>query len=621
MMRRFVLVSVLLLSALSSRGEIAYVRSALWGGFDGKLCKVTPSVASDGRSVALMTFQKLLLSGCDVFYGQFVSKSTDGGETWSEPRQTKGLPDERAGEFRIARCATIYHHRKTNRFFGLGLAEKFKDDKAPYRVSAPGDPCLWPIFAEVDAEAGDFVSSRKLSVPFDYELCYPFGQTVELENGDLLVPFNVCPVGAGERSQCVVIRFAFDGTDLRLVAVGDPVALPSLRRGCGEPSLVRFGDKYLLTLRSDEYGSVAESRDGLRFSAPKKWTWEDGEPIGNANTQQHWVPLGDRLCFAYTRKTPSNGHVFRNRAPIFLSEVDPERLCLRRKTEIPIVPDRGARLGNFCVAPGSGRETWLTTAEWMQPHGCEKYGSDNSIWLVRLQERVPRKRGVLALTFDDRSIGHWRAMLPIFDRYGAHATFFINGKLGPGEIGFMREMQSRGHSVGLHGQTHARVRPLVEGKGRDAFWAQEIQPQLAAVKAAGLDVRNFAYPCSDRSDETDEILGAHFVHLRSGHIFNRNPAETPLAGLDAAFLPRQGIGARLLLYGMGVGSSFSGIADDLEKGLERLAEKDEVLVLYTHDVKPTADGDAHNTSLDVLERVLKKAFELGIDVLGFDELH
>ena len=55
-----------------------------------------------------------------------------------------------------------------------------------------------------------------------------------------------------------------------------------------------------------------------------------------------------------------------------------------RETEQAVVPERGARLGNFTVASGCGEETWLITAEWMQPKGCEKYGSDNSLWLVKM---------------------------------------------------------------------------------------------------------------------------------------------------------------------------------------------------------------------------------------------
>ena len=79
-----------------------------------------------------------------------------------------------------------------------------------------------------------------------------------------------------------------------------------------------------------------------------------------------------------------NDHVFRSRAPIFLARFDPVRKCLLRSTEIPLVPEYGARLGNFqTISDGKG-ESWLITAEWMQPLGCERYGSDNALWLVKL---------------------------------------------------------------------------------------------------------------------------------------------------------------------------------------------------------------------------------------------
>ena len=38
----------------------------------------------------------------------------------------------------------------------------------------------------------------------------------------------------------------------------------------------------------------------------------------------------------------------------------------------------------FVCSPDGDDGMWLTTAEWMQPAGCEKYGSDNSIWLVKI---------------------------------------------------------------------------------------------------------------------------------------------------------------------------------------------------------------------------------------------
>ena len=156
-----------------------------------------------------------------------------------------------------------------------------------------------------------------------------------------------------------------------------------LTRGLGEPSLARLGGKVYLTVRSDEMGLWSESADGLSFSPPKPWTWTDGELIGNKNTQQHWVAGDNALFLTYTRETPTNKHVFRNRAPIFMARFDPASGGIVRSTERPIVPELGARLGNFCVV-NFERESWLVTAEWMQPRGCERYGSDNSLWLVKI---------------------------------------------------------------------------------------------------------------------------------------------------------------------------------------------------------------------------------------------
>lgn len=86
----------------------------------------------------------------------------------------------------------------------------------------------------------------------------------------------------------------------------------------------------------------------------------------------------------YTRTGANNDHVFRHRAPLLMARVDPEQLCVLRHTERMLVPRRGARLGNFGVTEVTPNETWVTVAEWMQPAGVEKYGSDNSIFAVKL---------------------------------------------------------------------------------------------------------------------------------------------------------------------------------------------------------------------------------------------
>ncbi len=363
-----------------------FTRQRLFPGFDGKLCKIQPSIASDGRGTALLGFQKLLLTGSDVFYGQFLSKSVDGGRTWSDPVEQKALADIWEDGFRVARYATVRHSGKKDRWYALGMTQLFQDDKVPFQKCVNGRPYGTPIQVSVDAERGVFTDCKTLDFPFECEMALPFGQALECENGDILVPFYYRPPGAGPKSRCVTVRYAFRDDGLEVVEAGAPVVRDDLVRGIGEPSLARLGEKVFLTLRSDEMGLWCESDDGgMTFSAPRPWTWTDGTPIGNRNTQQHWIRCGKALFLAYTRETPTNGHVFRNRAPIFMAEFDVESGGLVRETEFPLVPELGARLGNYCVADVADEE-WLVTAEWMQPQGCERYGSDNSLWLVKIRQ-------------------------------------------------------------------------------------------------------------------------------------------------------------------------------------------------------------------------------------------
>jgi hypothetical protein len=162
-------------------------------------------------------------------------------------------------------------------------------------------------------------------------------------------------------------------------------------RGLYEPSITRFQGRFYLTLRNDSAGYVTSSDDGLHFEPPRKWLWDDGTELGNYNTQQHWVTHSSGLFLVYTRKGAGNDHVFRHRAPLFIAQVDSERLRVLRGTERVLVPERGARLGNFAVTEVSERETWVTVAEWMQTWGPNivippdnPRGADNSVYVARI---------------------------------------------------------------------------------------------------------------------------------------------------------------------------------------------------------------------------------------------
>jgi len=195
-----------------------------------------------------------------------------------------------------------------------------------------------------------------------------------------------------------VRRCDFDGRQLAMWEQGNELAVDA-NRGRGEPSLTQFQGRFYLTLRHDRAGYVSSSDDGLRFSQPRKWTWDDGSDLGNYNTQQHWVAHDQGLLLVYTRRGANNDHVIRHRAPLFIGQVDPQRLCVLRATERVLVPERGARLGNFGVTQVSDRETWVTVTEWMQttaPNPYDytvpmKYGADNAVFAARILWHEPNR--------------------------------------------------------------------------------------------------------------------------------------------------------------------------------------------------------------------------------------
>lgn len=219
---------------------------------------------------------------------------------------------------------------------------------------------------------------RFLNLPEGYELCgNGCGQSYELENGDLLIP--VYHKIKGQYNFCsLVLKCSFDGETLKLLEIGKPLTV-EIERGLYEPSVIFHQGKFYLTMRNDEAGYVAESNDGLNYSDLQLWKWKDGSILQNYNTQQHWLKLGDELYLTYTRRGAENDHVFRHRAPIFISKV--ENMRLLPETERAIIPEKGARLGNFGCAPFKDGRGVVMAAEWMQPVGCEKMGSDNNIFI------------------------------------------------------------------------------------------------------------------------------------------------------------------------------------------------------------------------------------------------
>ncbi|MEX2112556.1 MAG: exo-alpha-sialidase [Pirellulales bacterium] len=364
--------------------------------FDGKRCWCHPragivaGAGRDGRPRVVMTMNSLDLAGSDVFRGVFGLMTDDMGQTWSDVNELKPMaPREETidGVRRpvAASDLTPGWHAASKSLLATGHSVVYTPE---WRV-VPQRP-RQSVFASYDPAADDWSAWQKLPMP-DATKFYNSGagctQRYDEADGTILLPFYFRPPESNSR--VAVMRCGFDGHELKYLEHGSELGIDDETRGVGEPSLTRFGDDYLLTVRHDRRAYVARGRDGLHFGPLRAWTFDDGSELGSYNTQAHWVTHSDGVFLVYTRRGLNNDHVFRHRAPLVMAQVDPEELCVIRATEQVLVPERGARLGNFGVTDVTRDETWVTVAEWMQPVGCEKYGSDGSVYVARLHWKQP----------------------------------------------------------------------------------------------------------------------------------------------------------------------------------------------------------------------------------------
>jgi len=355
-------------------------------GFDRKTCWVharAGAIPGDPPAVVL-TMQKLLLSGSDVFYGLNEMRTDDLSKTWSGPTPHPSLARRKDGDTPIAACDfTPKWHARSGKLLGTGQTVRYVRN----RVMANRPRQI--AYSVYDDAARSWAPWATVDLP-DEPMFYSCGagstQRVDLPNGDILLPVYY-KAKADKTYSTTVLRCRFDGRVLSYVEHGSELKL-DVPRGFCEPSLARFAGRYFLTIRNDKAGYVARGDDGLHFPQPRLWRFDDGSLLGSYNTQQHWVVGPGGLFLVYTRKGANNDHVFRHRAPLFIAQVDPDRLCVLRATERVLVPERGARLGNFAVCEVSDAETWVTVTEWMQPVGCEKHGSDNSVYVARIVWRA-----------------------------------------------------------------------------------------------------------------------------------------------------------------------------------------------------------------------------------------
>lgn len=367
-------------------------------GFDKISCWVHPRAgAIPGKTpIIVLTMQKAKLAGSDIFGPLNEMRTDDLGGTWSAPIEhaaTLGHRQEPGGITVAPSDFWPKWHAKSGKLLGIGHNVRYQNGRV-----MPISRARETVYSIYDPAARSWNVWNTLAMP-DADRFHNAGagcvQRLDLPDGDILLPIYFVPKGQ-KISRVVVLRCGFDGGKLYVKQIGNELNVPT-DRGLGEPSLTQFQGRYYLTLRHDQRAYVSTGSDGLHFSDPIPWLWDDGTDLGSYNTQAHWVTHDAGLFLVYTRRGANNDHIPRNRAPLFIGRVDTEKLRVIRGSEREIMPQRGAKLGNFGVTQVNERETWVTDAEWMQTHPpnyadytqCMKYGSDNAVFCARIQWATP----------------------------------------------------------------------------------------------------------------------------------------------------------------------------------------------------------------------------------------
>jgi hypothetical protein len=350
-----------------------------------------PGQGKEGQPGVIMTIQKHL-GVSDHYSGLYFMRSDDLGKTWTGPTEIPELAWQRGpNDETIAVCdVTPGWHAKSGKLLAIGIKLRYSPDGAQLLDKPRSHECA---YATYDPRLDTWSGWRMLAMPDSDRKFYLVApgcvQWLEEPDGTLLVPtYFKGPTGDDYAS--TVLRCSFDGETLQYLAHGSELAIEG-GRGFVEPSLARYGDKYYLTLRNDERAYVTTSDDGLRYRPAQAWTFDDGQELGSYNTQAHWLVHSELLLLAYTRRGANNDHIARNRAPIFVAQVDAEKLQVIRGTEQVLLPERGVMLGNFGAAAITPQESWVTDAEYMIGATPHPRGADGTVWIGRVRWARPNR--------------------------------------------------------------------------------------------------------------------------------------------------------------------------------------------------------------------------------------
>lgn len=342
-----------------------------------------PGYGKEGKPAVVMTLQQHLHTS-DHYSGMSILRSDDWGRNWSGPILQPELDwRPQADGATLAVCdVTPGWHEKSKRYLAIGAQVRYSPKGEQLDDTYRANQTAYAVF---DPKSKKWSGWKIIELPKDKKFdtarsaC---AQWLVKPDGHLLLPFYYGPTNDFP-AQVTVVEASFDGSELKYIRHGSELAL-NVVRGLVEPSIAYHRGQYYLTIRNDLRAYVTRSNDGLTWEPIRPWTFDDGKDLGSYNTQAHWLAHSEGLFLLYTRRGANNDHVIRNGAPLFMAQVDPEKLHVVRSTERVILPERGGEYRNFGARAMSDRESWVTVGEGVWDDDARRRGADGSLFVARI---------------------------------------------------------------------------------------------------------------------------------------------------------------------------------------------------------------------------------------------
>jgi hypothetical protein len=344
-----------------------------------------PGFGKGGNPAVIMTIQKHLVVS-DFYSGLYFMRTNDLGKTWTGPVEIPELAWQYEPDGTIISVADVTPgwHERTGKLIAIGIKVRYSKEGRQLLDKPRSHDAAYTVFDPVTGKWSPW--EMVANVPYQDSKFYLVNpgcvQWLVKPDGKILLPVYFSDPEPGE-SSVTVFECSFDGSVLSYLKHGDEMTVKG-GRGLGEPSLALYKDTYYLTMRNDFKGYVTTSKDCMHWEPFKPWQFDDGQDLGSYNTQAHWLVHRKGLYLTYTRRGAGNDHIARNRAPLFIAEVDPVNLKVIRSTEQILMPERGVMLGNFGASAITKDESWVTDAEFITGEKPHPRGADGTVWTARV---------------------------------------------------------------------------------------------------------------------------------------------------------------------------------------------------------------------------------------------